>query len=304
MSHDMQTKLAAAYRHLQRELRPMQPAAAMVRDSDEHAGGMSPAADATHRETRELDPDLTTLFETEAYPGEGFELALAPDPHQLLPAFVTDTGIEPTDVILVSVPQTAQWERLFYSLIRVLSETAVVVTTKHQPDTVHSLLEPTDVVHLDVAPSADRQSETQPRNSCRDLTSLGVAVDEALEESTTQAATGGPVVFGLLALSHLSLYHDRQHVGRFLHEVTGRLREYGFGGLLYAPPNVTATESWTGVTASVDYVLEGRTTDTGLVQARLNGRPHTDGHWRTLGVASHSAQSHTEGVAHGQLDAT
>ncbi|WP_344820784.1 DUF7504 family protein, partial [Actinoplanes cyaneus] len=143
-------------------------------------------------------------------------------------------------------------------------------------------------------------SETQSRSSCRDLTSLGVAIDETLEESATR--TDGSVVFGLLALSHLSLYHDRQHMGQFLHEVTGRLRKYGFGGLLYAPPSVAATESWAGVTASVDYVLEGRTTDAGLVQARLNGRPHTDGRWKTLGVASQSSRSGTEGVARQQLD--
>ena len=226
----------------------------------------------------------------------------------LVSAFMADVAVDPTDVVVLAAPSTQIWEvihRLWYGHI---ASTGVFVTTKHPPAELRRALDHQTPCVVDAMPepngSADQSGDESRRVDCRDLTSLGVVMDqligghgcdstENLADCADMASSQGgsdSEVFGFSTLNELLLYHDVEAVAQFLHLVSTRLRRRSVGAVVHGPPEATPRGDRSSVVASVDYVVEGQTRDDGVVLTRVHGKHGVAPRWRAIGVVGDSVE--------------
>ncbi|MFO8115214.1 MAG: hypothetical protein R6U01_07615 [Halorubrum sp.] len=122
-----------------------------------------------------------------------------------------------------------------------------------------------------------------------DLTSLGVAVERTTTEVVTSERTG---TFAIATMTQLLAHHDSSALDRFLHELVGRWRNRGVGGLVHVSPASDIDGSGCVGSAHFDYVVQVRAGRDGI-EARTVGKRDVPPTWRKLGSAprSESAQS-------------
>jgi len=263
------------------------------------AGGSEPQDDG-------YAPSLTDLKDQLG------ELSDAPcelSQRHLVSAFMADVAVDPTDVVLLAAPSTQIWEvihRLWYGRI---AATGVFVTTKHPPAELQRAFDRQNPCVVDAMPesngSVDRSGDESRSVDCRDLTSLGVAMDQLIGDhecdSTENLPDGAGMassqagsdseVFGFSTLNELLLYHDVEAVAQFLHLVSTRLRRRSVGAIVHGPPEATPRGDRSSVVASVDYVVEGRTRDDGVVLTRVHGKRGVAPRWRAIGVVDDSIEA-------------
>lgn len=276
---DQRSALKPAYEYLQRVARDGSDG---VIEESEFASYVD---SSVYRNPRTATSTVDRLLRGERYPGEAFDLVVEPDPTTFVPAFLADVGVSHTDVLGIAAPSTQFWEDWVVACYRRLAESGVVLTTKRPARTLCDELDDVDPAFIDATPGSrtDPEADDVTGASATDLTSLGVAVDRTLRQISEDRSTDDPVVFAVMTLTQLTAYHRSTALARFIQEVVGRLRRRSVGGVIHLPPEATPRGELSGVTTSLDYVIEPRVTEGGVVQARVRGKRDADERWRLLG---------------------
>lgn len=231
---------------------------------------------------------VSRMADAEQYPGEAFASLVTPEPDDIIPAFVADVGIGPTDIVGLAAPSTQLCDDLFFSLYRTLTRTGAVLTTKYPASRVADRLDGVDAVVLDCTPGAESDRDTADGAAdgskalrCGDLTSIGVVTQETTARLADRDATSR---FGINTVTQLLSHHSADSLDRFFHELTGQWRNHGVGGLVHVPPaDVTDDDRCFG-SAHFDYVVEMRT-ENGAIEGRVRGKRDVEPGWRSIGVS-------------------
>ncbi|SNR67989.1 hypothetical protein SAMN06264855_13510 [Halorubrum vacuolatum] len=273
--------LLAAYRYLQEAASSGGSLYPIDNKQDQTSGDGALAAPLPITDTA-----VDQLIELEDYPGEAFTHIVNPTPVKFISAFLHTVQVAPTDIVGVAAPSTQLWDNCVLRCYSTLADSGLLLTTKYPPSQLEQVSDDVETVFIDATPHHDSGTETPVHvsASCRDLTSLGVTIDQQLEQLTADA-TNEPQLCGLLTLTQMRAYYSVERISRFVHEICGRLRQLSVGGIVHAPPAATPNGELADLTTSMDYVIEGRTTEDGVVEARVRGKNDVDPQWRSLGLA-------------------
>lgn len=271
-----------SYEYLQRVARVL-PVSATVGD---HGMWVDPLV--YRGETVDGSKVVSRMTDAEQYPGEAFASVVTPEPDDVIPAFVADVGIGPTDVVGLAAPSTQLCDDLFFSLYRALTETGAVLTTKYPASRVRDRLGGVDVDVLDCTPGAENDRDTddgatgrEPPLRCGDLTSMGVVTQETTARLAERDAAGR---FGITTVTQLLSHHSADALDRFLHELIGQWRNHGVGALVHVPPADATDDDRCFGSAHFDYVVEMRT-ENGVIEGRVRGKRDVEPGWRSIGVS-------------------
>lgn len=158
--------------------------------------------------------------------------------------------------------------------------TAVVSTDSSAADIHESLADvyggPTDqfpVGVVDCIGEMQGQSELGPLdtrlNSPADLTGLGIALTELLEQLYT--AHSERLRVGLFSLTTMSMYVDTEQVVRFLHVIANRIDEADGVGFVVSHSDTIENDQLQQLKSFVDGVVEFREASDGTIQIRVRG---------------------------------
>lgn len=237
---------------------------------------------------------VSRMTDAEQYPGEAFASVVTPEPDDVIPAFVADVGIEPTDVVGLAAPSTQLCDDLFFSVYRALTEIGAVLTTKYPASCVRDRLDGVDADVLDCTPGAENDRDTADGATkretpvrCGDLTSMGVVTQEATARLAERDATSR---FGINTVTQLLSHHSADALDRFFHELIGQWRNHGVGGLVHVPPADAIDGDRCFGSAHFDYVV-GIRTENGTVEGCVRGKRDVEPVWRSIGVSPSSGVS-------------
>lgn len=245
---------------------------------------------------------IADLLEAEAYPGEAFDAVIDPTPEHLLPAFVSDVGIQSDDVIGIAAPSSQLYDELVFSIYAEIAETGVVITTKYPTHEIRKQLSTVDPLVIDCTPGAQTDRETEVTRSHPkpvdpgDLTALGSASLNATRQIETEYQTA---TFAVTTVAQLLAHHNSRAVDQLTHTLVGHWRNQNIGGLVHVPSeNDHKNARWFGAT-HYDYVIELET-NRGQLTARVLGNPGVDSTWRTIGTLT-SGSSRLDRKAQGPV---
>lgn len=239
------------------------------------------------------DQFINSLIEAETYVGEAFSVFVELDPIQLLPEFMTDIGVNSTDIIAIIAPSTQLFDDLFFAWYQEMTDYGAIISTKYPYRDIRNRLESVDPVTIDCTPNSSEATTREESGdgvidvTCGDLTNMGVAVERALERVDDDETES---ILGLSTVPQLLAHHSRNNIEQFLHEVTGRCRNREVGGLIHTVDCEDLTTNQNVGVEHVDYSVELRVQNQ-IVLGRVFGKRDTKTQWKKIGLVSDSARA-------------